>query len=123
YSAEEKALATTLMSTSGIAEAAHMNILRLSGGQQQRVAICRALIKKPKILFMDEPFANLDPTLKPGIGELLRKLRQEYNLSLMIVTHDIEGALTLADRILGIKSRYSTPEYRQWQPGQADNAA
>lgn len=117
HSAAEFALADALMELSGISDAANMDILSLSGGQQQRVAICRALIKKPSILFMDEPFANLDPTLRPGMGELLRRLRREYNLSLLFVTHDIEGAIALADRVLGIRSRYSTPEYLEWIPG------
>jgi len=119
-SAEEEAHADRLMQRCGISEAADMNVLRLSGGQQQRVAICRALIKRPAILFMDEPFANLDPTLRPGIGDLLQALRDEHGLSLLFVTHDIEGAVRLANRVVGVKNSYGPPQYRSWNPAECN---
>ena len=111
-SAEERAHASELMELCGIIDQAQINVRRLSGGQQQRVAICRALITEPAMLFMDEPFANLDFTLKPDMGELLCSLRNRYNLSLLLVTHDIEGAVTLADNVIGIKQTYGRPQYQ-----------
>lgn len=109
--------ATFLLATTGIYEASHLPVERLSGGQQQRVAICRALVSRPSFLFMDEPFANLDATLKPSMTELLQKLRCEGSLSsLIIVTHDIEHATHLADGILAVRASYGVPKYKPWSP-------
>lgn len=101
-----------LLAYAGIGDVAHLNIRQLSGGQQQRVAICRSMIVKPDILFMDEPFANLDPTLKPDIIDLLMTFRQKYGLSLLLVTHDIETALLMTDRVFGVKKGYGKPTYK-----------
>lgn len=114
-SKEEREAAEKLLDVAGVLDVAQLNVRKLSGGQQQRIAICRALITDPSVLFMDEPFANLDPTLKPSMGALLRTLRAERVLTVVMVTHDIEGAIRLADRIIGIKPGYGTPSYRRWQ--------
>ncbi|MFH0801857.1 MAG: ATP-binding cassette domain-containing protein [bacterium] len=106
--------ADALMKLSGIIDVAQFKVGHLSGGQQQRVAICRALITKPCVLFMDEPFANLDPTLKPEMSKLLKHLRDEYSLLLLFVTHDIENATNLADKIVGVKCGYGKPKYKLW---------
>lgn len=111
-SPEENALADELMAATGITDSAEMNILRLSGGQQQRVAICQALIKKPAFIFMDEPFANLDQTLRPTMQKMLDSLRKDFRFSLLCVTHDIEGAVCLADKVLKVNSQYSIPIYK-----------
>jgi ABC-type nitrate/sulfonate/bicarbonate transport system ATPase subunit len=71
---------------------------------------------------MDEPFANLDPTLRPTMDELLDKLRQRYLLSGLLVTHDIEGAVRLADSIVGVKPTYAGPQYRLW-PAKSERKA
>lgn len=71
----------------------------LSGGQQQRIGIIRALITKPKILLMDEPFSALDPLSRLQLQDLLKKLQKELNLTILFVTHDMNEALKLADRI------------------------
>jgi len=113
-SLEERTEADRLMETTGITDVADLNIRKLSGGQQQRVAICRSLITHPSIIFMDEPFANLDPTLKPEMSQILNTLRSERQLALVIVTHDIEGAIGLADRILCLKPTFGTPLLREW---------
>jgi putative ABC transport system ATP-binding protein len=74
----------------------------LSGGQQQRVAIARALIHKPKIVFADEPSGNLDETSSREVIELLQSLQKEYNLTLVMVTHDKDIA-SYADRIIHMR--------------------
>ncbi len=72
---------------------------QLSGGQQQRVAMCRAMVKEPKILLFDEPMSNLDARLKIEIREVIKKLQAETRITSIIVTHDQEEAMAIADRI------------------------
>lgn len=74
-------------------------IHQLSGGQQQRVAIARAMANKPKILLLDEPFANLDSQLRYKTKVWLKGLIKEHNLSAVLVTHDKKEALTISDKI------------------------
>jgi sulfonate transport system ATP-binding protein len=72
----------------------------LSGGQQQRVAIARALITRPKLLLMDEPFSALDATTRASLHGHLLALWEESRPTVVMVTHDVEEAVTLADRII-----------------------
>lgn len=72
----------------------------LSGGQQQKVALARALVKNPDIYLFDEPFSNLDPLIRIELRKELKKIKEEYNASMIFVTHDINDALYLADRII-----------------------
>jgi len=72
----------------------------LSGGQQQRVAIARALVTRPKLLLMDEPFSALDATTRASLHDHLLALWQESRPTMVMVTHDVEEAVTLADRIV-----------------------
>jgi len=72
----------------------------LSGGQQQRVAIARALITRPKLLLMDEPFSALDATTRASLHGHLLALWEESRPIVVMVTHDVEEAVTLADRII-----------------------
>lgn len=71
----------------------------LSGGEKQRVGILRAIIANPKILLMDEPFSALDPLSKSQLQDLIKKLHTEYNMTTLFVTHDINEALKLGDKI------------------------
>jgi len=84
----------------GLQEHAEKYPHQLSGGQQQLVAISRALVLQPKILLMDEPLANLDVKLKRKLLEHIKKLKQNFNLTIVFVTHDHKEALTLADTIV-----------------------
>jgi sulfonate transport system ATP-binding protein len=77
----------------------------LSGGQQQRVAIARALIGHPEILLLDEPFSALDPFTRTSLHGLLLDLWRELRPTVVMVTHDVEEAVVLADRIVVMKPR------------------
>ncbi len=72
---------------------------KLSGGEQQRVAIARALAIEPEILLLDEPFSNLDYVLKEKLIEEVKKWREEIGFTAIHVTHDLDEAYRLADRI------------------------
>jgi len=73
---------------------------QLSGGQQQRVALARALVFRPDVLLLDEPLSNLDAKLRQEVRVEIRKLQQRLNLTTVMVTHDQEEALTMADRLV-----------------------
>ncbi len=83
----------------GLREYANSMIYEISGGQQQRVALARALIVEPKLCLLDEPFSNLDASLRYRMREELKNLQRELGMTMVFVTHDQEEALHLADRI------------------------
>jgi ABC-type Fe3+/spermidine/putrescine transport system ATPase subunit len=72
---------------------------QLSGGQKQRVALARALVKRPRLLLLDEPLGALDRKLRDQTRAELKRLREELNLTFLIVTHDQDEALSMADRM------------------------
>mgnify|MGYP006271689577 FL=1 len=72
----------------------------LSGGQQQRIAIARAFVTRPKVLLLDEPFSALDAFTRKSLHEHLLALWQETRPTILMVTHDVEEAITLADRVV-----------------------
>jgi osmoprotectant transport system ATP-binding protein len=76
----------------------------LSGGEQQRVGIVRALLTGPDIMLMDEPFSALDPISRRQLQELTLRLHQSLGITIMLVTHDIDEALLMADRIAVLHS-------------------
>ncbi|WAH36316.1 ABC transporter ATP-binding protein [Alicyclobacillus dauci] len=71
----------------------------LSGGQQQRVAVARALVLKPEVMLLDEPFSNLDAKLRIALRDELRRIQRETQITMVFVTHDQEEALFLSDRV------------------------
>ena len=76
----------------------------LSGGQQQRVLIARALCATQKIIILDEPTNGLDPSIAKQIYELLDKLKREKNITILMVSHDIDRALKYADHVIEVES-------------------
>ncbi|BCJ39839.1 ABC transporter ATP-binding protein [Actinoplanes ianthinogenes] len=93
---------------------------QLSGGQQQRVAIARAVVIEPSLVLMDEPLSNLDAKLRLEMRTEIRKLHQDLGLTTVYVTHDQEEALSMADRLVVLRSgrvqQIGTPEEVHTRP-------
>ena len=94
--------ATGLLQTVGLGQRLHHLVHELSGGEQQRVAVARSLVNKPKVLFADETCANLDTENKGIVMSLLRRLCNELNQTIVMVTHEMEER-EYADRVVWIK--------------------
>ncbi len=76
----------------------------LSGGQQQRIGVLRALAAEPPLILMDEPFGALDPITRDSLQEEFKKLQKTLNKTIVFVTHDMDEAIKLADRIVILKA-------------------
>jgi len=81
-------------------EYAHKNTQDLSGGQQQRVALARSLVMEPEMLLLDEPFSALDAFTRASLQKDVRKISKDLGINLVMVTHDIDEAVLMADRAL-----------------------
>ena len=92
----------------------------ISGGEQQRVCIARSIIREPDLLLLDEPFSNLDANIKYSIRDEICKIIKKTNTTTILVTHDINDALNISDKILifkaGIVQQYSDPEKMYCEP-------
>jgi nitrate ABC transporter ATP-binding subunit len=84
----------------GLDEAMHKKPGQISGGMKQRVSIARALAIRPEVLILDEPFGALDAITKEELQEELLQIWEEHRITVMMITHDIDEALFLADRIV-----------------------
>ncbi|MEP1142154.1 MAG: ABC transporter ATP-binding protein [Henriciella sp.] len=82
---------------------------QLSGGMQQRLAIAQALIKRPRILLLDEPFGALDPGIRADMQALIKQLWSDYSLTVIMVTHDLKEAFSLGTRVLVLDKRRVDP--------------
>lgn len=98
--ASRRAKAVELLSLVGLADDTHKYPSMLSGGERQRVAIARALAVDPEIIFMDEPFSALDPTTRQKMRCEIEQIWRHTGKTIVFVTHDIDEALQLADRII-----------------------
>ena len=100
--AEAESRATELLTQVGLSERLHHRPAQLSGGEKQRVSFARALANRPKIIFADEPTANLDSRQSDNLMKLIQELRQEHQTTIAIVTHH-EGLKENADRVILMK--------------------
>ncbi|MCB1159860.1 MAG: ATP-binding cassette domain-containing protein [Leptospiraceae bacterium] len=78
----------------------HRSSQEISGGQKQRVALARSLVRKPELLLLDEPFSSLDTPIRIEMQNLLRDIRDNYNIPIVLITHDILEARRIADRVI-----------------------
>jgi NitT/TauT family transport system ATP-binding protein len=85
----------------------------LSGGMQQRLALAQALIMRPKVLLLDEPFGALDPGIRADIHVLMKRLWHETELTVVMVTHDMREAFTLGTRVIAFERPRDRPEERE----------
>lgn len=98
--AEKSAIARDHLALVGLTEAADKKPTQISGGMKQRVAIARALAIRPQVLILDEPFGALDAITKEELQEELLKIWNERRCTVLMITHDIDEALFLADRLI-----------------------
>jgi NitT/TauT family transport system ATP-binding protein len=88
----------------GLGEYEELYPSQLSGGMQQRVAIARALANKPKVLLMDEPFGALDAQTRAKMQAYLLKIKEKIDITIIFITHDLDEAVYLSDRVLVLKA-------------------
>ncbi|MCW4466935.1 ABC transporter ATP-binding protein [Glutamicibacter sp. MNS18] len=103
---EAKALAA--LEEVGLAAAADLYPWELSGGMQQRVAIARALAYEPALVIMDEPFASVDAQTRADLEDLTLRIKDHLGITVVLVTHDIDEAVYLSDRVVALSGRPAT---------------
>jgi len=130
--AEQVARTTAVLARVGLSDFADALPRQLSGGMAQRVAIARALVTQPALLLLDEPFSALDPFTKVSMHEHLLDIWADTRPTLLLVTHDVEEALVLSDRVVVLHGhpgrlsqtltvdlprprRRTSPEFQAWK--------
>lgn len=105
--------AMTLLQAVGLGGHEHKYPASLSGGMQQRLALAQALNRRPRILLLDEPFGALDPGIRADIHVLIRRIWNENDLTVVMVTHDLSEAFRLGTRVIAFERRRNRPEEQQ----------
>ncbi|MDQ0017212.1 putative spermidine/putrescine transport system ATP-binding protein [Variovorax boronicumulans] len=118
--AERRQRAQNLLDVVGLGDYAKRAVAQLSGGQQQRVALARALAIDPRALLLDEPLSALDASVRGHLRDQIRSIQQRFNATTLLVTHDQEEALVMADRVAMLKDgrllQIATPREIYEQP-------
>jgi NitT/TauT family transport system ATP-binding protein len=105
--------AMKLLAEVGLSGQEHKYPSALSGGMQQRLALAQAIMRGPKVLLLDEPFGALDPGIRADIHVLMKRLWNETNLTVVMVTHDLSEAFGLATRVIALERSRNRPEERE----------
>jgi len=105
-----RATAEAMLVQVGLGGALEVYPAQLSGGMQQRLAIAQALVMRPRILLLDEPFGALDPGVRLDMHGLITSLWREHQLTILMVTHDIKEAFKLGTRVLAFDKRRHDPQ-------------
>jgi NitT/TauT family transport system ATP-binding protein len=107
---ERLRIATAALAEVGLEDFTAAYPWQLSGGMQQRVAIARALAFEPKVIVMDEPFASVDAQTRSDLEDLVLKVRDDLGITVLLVTHDIDEAVYLADTVLVLTGKPASVE-------------
>jgi zinc transport system ATP-binding protein len=123
YTRRDKQTAEENLDRLGIGELRNRCYRELSGGQQRRVLLARSLCAGSRLLILDEPAAGLDPLVTPELYRLIERINREDGLTVIMVSHDIQGAMRYASRILHLKNEqlfFGTPgDYKQSEAGKS----
>jgi energy-coupling factor transporter ATP-binding protein EcfA2 len=103
--AERQEIAKEMLARIGLSEFCRHYPCELSGGMQQRVNLARVLVNRPEVLLMDEPFGALDAQTRLQMQEMLLELWEEYRMTVVFITHDVDEAILLSDRVLIMSRR------------------
>ncbi len=103
--AERRDRAVSALHEVGLGDVLENYPWQLSGGMQQRVAIARALVVEPRVILMDEPFASVDAQTREALEDLVLRIRNHGGMSVVLITHDIDEAIYLADRVIVLGGR------------------
>lgn len=103
FVAKDKTLAKHLLKLTELTELSHRMPNTLSGGQKQRVALCRAFMRRPKLLLMDEPLSALDPLMRKKLQQDILTLHKEFGTTSIMVSHDPSEIYKLASRVIELK--------------------
>ncbi len=110
--AGRKQRARNLLKLVGLEEFEKSRPSELSGGMKQRVSLCRALVHKPEVLILDEPFGALDAFTREDLWQTMLTLKREESFTCILITHDLREAVFLADEVLVLSGRPATLQYK-----------
>ena len=108
---EKEARAIDLLEMVGLKGFEDKRPSELSGGMRQRASLCRALVHKPEILILDEPFGALDAFTREDLWQIMRDLRSKHSFTTMLITHDLRESVFLADQVIVLSGRPAKPQY------------
>ena len=112
-SADREARARDLLKLVGLSGFEHKRPSELSGGMRQRASLCRALVHRPEVLILDEPFGALDAFTREDLWQTMHRLREEEPFTGVLITHDLREAIFLADEVVVLSGRPATVQYSQ----------
>jgi NitT/TauT family transport system ATP-binding protein len=115
-SSAREARARDLLKLVGLAGFEDKRPSELSGGMRQRASLCRALVHRPEVLILDEPFGALDAFTREDLWLTMHRLREEEPFTGVLITHDLREAIFLADEVIVMSGRPATVQYSQTLP-------